>query len=187
MTIRARSRATASKLQESDLAALNMAHVQTRRLEERVDQLERILDEDVRDGGRGASHDVRTPAYSPRTSHCSGNAASLRPCCRQAGACCAAGGRGCGRSRSERALSGTLRDYGRSGHERRGVDRQLGNGGGASHHAHGQDTGLLQGADHQQELRACGEGRDSCRAQRGRSDSRQPRHAFRHQRDAGLT
>ncbi|RUT24390.1 envelope stress response membrane protein PspB [Asaia sp. W19] len=46
-TIRSRSRATASKLQESDLAALNMAHVQARRLEERVDQLERILDEDV--------------------------------------------------------------------------------------------------------------------------------------------
>lgn len=47
VTIRARSKATASKLQESDLAALNMAHVQARRLEERVDQLERILDEDV--------------------------------------------------------------------------------------------------------------------------------------------
>ncbi|CDG38695.1 MULTISPECIES: envelope stress response membrane protein PspB [Asaia] len=47
VTIRARSKTTASKLQESDLAALNMAHVQARRLEERVDQLERILDEDV--------------------------------------------------------------------------------------------------------------------------------------------
>ncbi|BAT18692.1 envelope stress response membrane protein PspB [Asaia bogorensis] len=47
VTIRTRAKATASKLQESDLAALNMAHVQARRLEERVDQLERILDEDV--------------------------------------------------------------------------------------------------------------------------------------------
>jgi len=47
VTIRARSKTTASKLQEADLAALNMAHVQARRLEERVDQLERILDEDV--------------------------------------------------------------------------------------------------------------------------------------------
>ncbi|WP_336945970.1 envelope stress response membrane protein PspB [Asaia sp. HN010] len=46
-TMRARSRMAASRLQDADLAALNMAHVQARRLEERVDQLERILDEDV--------------------------------------------------------------------------------------------------------------------------------------------
>ncbi|GBQ11358.1 envelope stress response membrane protein PspB [Swaminathania salitolerans] len=47
VTVRSRSRAAASRLQEADLVVLNQAHVQARRLEERVEQLERILDEDV--------------------------------------------------------------------------------------------------------------------------------------------
>lgn len=47
VSVRARTKGVQSRLNETDLDVLNQAQVQARRLEERVDHLERILDEDV--------------------------------------------------------------------------------------------------------------------------------------------